>query len=281
MRVVRTYKIAASLIIATLLSACTVSKVTTFQTFQPKLSGEIRVATYNLNWGEKDWREHNVDNISHAIQVVNADIIFLQEASFEWEKIITDDFSKRYRYRQFFHFYNDSLGRGMAILSKYPIESKKYIYAYSGWYPGWHGYIRTPIAKIQFLSVRLLPIQYDENDLSSMPFYSMFSSSTKRKKDFLGYYLKLDPYLPTLIAGDFNETNDGLTVNFLRKHGYSDTSLLFKKPTYTWHWPLKIVTLANQLDYIFYTPHHLHAVRAQVLHEGGSDHYPVVVDFVK
>ncbi|CAN5227414.1 hypothetical protein BH10PSE19_BH10PSE19_20890 [soil metagenome] len=246
--------------------------------FQPKKAQQLRIASYNMNWGEPEWRLNNPIATLLAIKRVNADVIFLQETSIYWERLIHAYLGNMYKYHEFNHFY---LERGTGILSKYPLHIEKYIGSLSGWYPARYGYVSTPLGKISYLGIYCLPTLHNKQDIK-LPYYSILSAGAIRVKDAENYFPYLNHGLPTIIAGDFNEYEDGFTVNFLKRHGYIDTTNFLSAPAYTWHWPLSAwPTLKNKLDYIFYQPGSLRAVKAQVFYGGGSDHYPLVIDFVK
>lgn len=255
-----------------MLTACN-----SMSSFQAKKTKQLRIASYNINWGEKAWTFNDPVATLMAIKQVNADIIFLQETTSYWEKLIAVYLGPLYKYRDFNHFYKN---RGTGVLSKYPLHTEKYIGSVSGWYPARYGYVITPLGKIRYLGIYFLPTLYNTEDII-LPHYSILNAGAMRVKDAKNYF----PYLhhePTIIAGDFNEYEDGFTVNFLKHKGYRDSTNLLGAPDYTWHWPLKTwFTLKNKLDYIFYSPAHLQAIKSQVLYGGGSDHYPLVVDFVR
>ncbi len=61
-------------------------------TLPPMREGELRVMTYNVNFGAPA-REAAVDAIAEA----SADVVCLQETTPEWEELLRQRLSERYR----------------------------------------------------------------------------------------------------------------------------------------------------------------------------------------
>lgn len=256
------------------LSGCANFK-THYDTFKNKPNSKVlRIATYNVNWGEDRWKIHNRQSTLQAIQRLHADILLLQEITPRWQHEINQAIKHQYHYRYYRHYKN---GGGLAVLSKYPVQHVKFIPPYEEWHPNWIFYIRTPLGKIQFMNVHLTP-PIDANYGLGFLFSAVFKAPAKRLREIKYLYQQLNHHMLTILAGDFNESDQGSTLQFLRDNGFYDAILLHKKRPMTWHWPTFLLTLHQRYDRIFYTPP-LHAVQVQVLHEGDSDHYPVVVDF--
>ncbi len=107
-----------------------------------------------------------------------------------------------------------------------------------------------------------------------------FSTRSVRKKEIRAHVAALDPGIPTVIAGDFNESEDGRAVQFLNKRGLRSALPEFKPGADTWRWTTSVGTVHSQLDHIVYDPHFT-PINATVLKQGNSDHWPVVATFVR
>ena len=257
-----------------LLSAC-VSPYTTFKEFMPKLHpNQLRVVTYNVNWGEGPWKIESPMPTINLIQIVNPDVILLQETTPWWERAMHKYLSKHYPYRYFHHFFQ---GGGLAVLSKYPIYNRIILPPKPGWYPASLMDIKTPLGLIQFLNLHLVPTN-SPHDTTGLQKIGLFEASGVRRKEIEYFYNKLNRRKPTIIVGDFNEGDYGKAATFLRKHGFQDALIYTKPYIHTWRWRVGFITFADRYDRVFFTPH-LKLQNIQVLHEGTSDHFPTVVDF--
>ena len=89
----------------------------------------------------------------------------------------------------------------------------------------------------------------------------------------------VDPELPAIVVGDFNEGDDGSVVAYLRQRGLASALAGFDGDADTWRWTTSVGTLHRQLDHIEHDDR-LVAVAGRVLPGGNSDHLAVVADFV-
>ena len=89
----------------------------------------------------------------------------------------------------------------------------------------------------------------------------------------------LDSNNNAVIAGDFNE-GYGSATQMLKYNDWYDAFSQHHKNTYTWLWKVGPFSIKQKFDRIFFSPH-FRIINTQVLHEGESDHYPLIVDFVR
>lgn len=264
----------------TLTACCHVWRPITYQNFIPKQADELRIANYNVNYGEPDWPKRDPLPTIEAIRHVNADIIFLEEVSnSRWKTLIDEHLARQYPYRFIdFHFPNDGCG----VLSKYPVRVIQTIPSIIGWFPAWIVEVEVPHRTIQFLNFHLIPSFSIERN-PNYPDTPILKRPPLRKKEVLHFYSYVDPRKPTMVLGDFNEGEDGKSYHFLLDQGLIDA--LGFVPHYslqhTWYWIIPGFTPAKRYDHLFYKPGTLQPIRTQILYEGNSDHYPVVVDFVQ
>lgn len=253
------------------------SKLTPINSFEPKQQNQLRVANYGIVTDLQDWPFNNPAATCAAIKMINPDVILLQETTLEWQQHFKKYFSKQFPYQQFRQHVNNE---GLGVLSKYPIHNEIYINSPSKWYPAWLVYIDTPLGRVHFLIVHLFPTLNPSPTPDSFPHYSIFTAGSVREQEMKHFHTYLHSTNTTIISGDFNEGDYGKANQYLKSQGLND-ALAFSN-SYTWHWYILFFRLVNRYDHMYYYPNnHLIPARVQVLDGGGSDHYPLVVDFVK
>jgi len=257
------------------LSACSCHGNIHFSNFKPKPKGRIRVATYNVNWGNGEWKIKSHKSTLNVIKVTKADILLLQETTKKWCKLILKEFSKFYHYR---YFYKDGNAGGMAILSRYPMHHLKVLWAPEARHAALLADISTPIGKLQVLNVHLRPPLNIHDGIGPLGL-EIWRSSNLRMKELRYLTQQLKPNKKTIIAGDFNEGSRGHAYVYLRRHDFVDALRYDKSGSDTWCWKWMFFTLSGHLDHMFTRPKVLYPQQVQVLHEGASDHFPIVVDY--
>jgi endonuclease/exonuclease/phosphatase family metal-dependent hydrolase len=266
------------LILCVLVTACSIKKPYRYQHFIKKHHNELRLATYNINWGDGIWKKNNHLKTIAAIKHINADILLLQENTPKWKKFIKQALNTTYKYQEFRDYENAG---GLAILSKYPFHTIKYIPKHpTGWHPALLVLASTPLGKIQILNLHLSPSvtrQYTIGFLGS----AIIKAGKQRSREIRYLYQYINPQKPTIIAGDFNEGPDRKATQYLEHLGYSNALNIINRMYHTWQWKKGFIHFASRMDHVFYSPEHLTVSRAQILYEGSSDHFPVVVDFVR
>jgi len=133
--------------------------------------------------------------------------------------------------------------------------------------------IETPHGVVQIAAVHLAPA--NTNPLGWIP----HARDRLRQIETLLDELNLNPGLPTIVAGDFNEPANGAAVQMLRRHGYADVSesISSLRGRVTWNrcWPTGFGPIASYVDFIFHD-FSFDVVNARLLPHGPSDHTPVV-----
>ena len=224
----------------------------------------IKVMSYNVNYGLA-----GDASIIDVIESAGCQVVFLQETTPEWEKALRETFDEKYPYIDFRH----SRGAGgLAILSMFPFDSKELIEPpRGGWFPAWRIVLDTPLGKIQALNVHLRPQVSDSGSVVS----GYFTTDTIRERQMERFVKYLDPDLPTLIVGDFNENRSGDAVAHLLQKGYKSALPEFSPYQDTWRWKTSLGTITSQLDHIAYD-RRLEPLNVWVLRAGTSDHLPLV-----
>lgn len=232
--------------------------------------GTVRVMSYNLNFGLAGDPEG-----AAAIAEASPDIVVLQESNAAWEDALVRDLP--YPHHQ---FGAPSVGApnawpagGMGVLSRFPIRSIEQLPSVNGPFFAWRIVIDTPHGAIQILDLHLRPPMSDGGSWV----VGYFSTRGNRETEIEAHLARLDPKLPTIIAGDFNEEADGLAVKVADRLGYTDAIAQHRGATRTWEWPVGRFTLRFQLDHVLYDSRFV-APSAGIVEAGRSDHKPVWAD---
>jgi endonuclease/exonuclease/phosphatase family metal-dependent hydrolase len=227
----------------------------------------LKVMTYNVNYG--------IAGDAATIDVIResgADVVFLQETNAAWAAELDATTAELYPHRFYRHWGGAG---GLAVLSRLPVEDRGLLRPEGdGWFPAWLLRVTTAFGPVQVLSVHLRPPVSDGGSFV----IGYFSSSGVHRQEMERFVARLDPALPTLVLGDFNEA-DGDAVRFLAARGLRSALPEFQPKAHTWQWPLGVLTLHDRLDHIVYDAR-LEPLAAQVLYRGHSDHFPVIATIV-
>jgi endonuclease/exonuclease/phosphatase (EEP) superfamily protein YafD len=236
----------------------------------PQLPGagepSVTILTYNLNYGMAGDTE-----IIGAIRRADADLVLLQETSPEWEEVLRRTLSPHYPHMSFRHC---CLAGGLAVLSKTAFQERDYVTANNGWFPAWRLIVESSLGPLQVLNVHLRPPVSDSGSVVS----GYFTTPAVREREIQQYHALLEPGLPTLVAGDFNENTSGRAVSYLQQRGFRSAVPEFHPDADTWRWHTRLGTIRAELDHIVYNPA-LSPLNAQVLEWGRSDHFPLLATF--
>lgn len=255
-----------------LLTAC-FSKLSNYFNVSKKAANQFRVVTYNINWGESNWPILAPQTTLRAINNIKGDLLLLQEATPYWMHYFKEHLISTYPYQLFKPKGN---GGGLAILSKYPVTTKQYNHSSMGWHPGWIVDVKSPLGLMQVANLHLSPPLISKANVS-FSLSNYFADPEIHEKEVHFYYQYIKRNLPTVIAGDFNEGDNGFVSQYLNQQGFIDAKPKSGMHLSTWSWKLGMFTLGGKLDHIFYNQW-LTATKVQVLYDGDSDHYPFFVD---
>ena len=225
----------------------------------------LSILTYNVEFNHGT-PAATIDAIADA----NADIICLQESNQDWEGAIRSRFLSDFTEMRFQPPPPNDPG-GLAVLSKFPIESvTKLAPGERGWFPACLAIVATPAGRVQILNVHLRPLISDGGSRVK----GFLTVESMHRAEIESLQRQLDPNLPTLIVGDFNEGNDGKATQWLAALGFTDVLPHFDRDTPTWHGSVYGVKTSYRDDHVMVTKG-LTCTDARVLQRGASDHYPV------
>lgn len=233
------------------------------------LAACVTLMTYNVEYSNPD-RAASID----AIDKANTDVVLLQEVTASWQREVVARLGTKYPHRAF-HL-GDRAAGGLAVLSKFPIESQQILPTpLRGWFPAGRFVLATPRGPLQILNVHLRPA-WDNGWVRG------FMTTPPLRRQEIEAYWPAMAKLPTVVAGDFNEDPDGLAVQFLESKGLSRA--VTTGPT-TWRYERvedgkTYELLKMNIDHVM-TDKRLTARDAHVIDVGTSDHRPVVVTIDK
>jgi endonuclease/exonuclease/phosphatase family metal-dependent hydrolase len=227
----------------------------------------LTVMSYNLNYG--------LEGDPEAARIVAReapDLVVLQETTPGWESAFREALGDDYPQIEFHHC---CAAGGLGILSKFPITSSELIAPPEhGWFPALRVTLKTPLGALQVLDVHLHPQISDSGSVVS----GLLTTAPVRRAEMEKYAAELDPALPTLVVGDFNESRRGAAMALLRGRGFQSALYDFHGSEPTWRWPTSVGTVHAQFDHVAYDAR-FQPLSARVVDAGRSDHLPVVAVF--
>lgn len=220
------------------------------------------VMTYNLYWKNPDPGKGK-----RIIQEVDADLVFIQEVTAEWEPACE---ALQYRY-PFQRCEMDDVGHGNAVISRWPILEARRIDAEHGWHGGWYLRVLTPLGLLQIVGVHLMP-PFNQNH--SFSFTALVKTGPVHRREIRRFMEEVEPGIPLIILGDFNEDEHGAATSWLFCQGMYSALALHDAFTPTWKWD-EGGWLKARIDHVFFTPD-LRCIAAEVIPDQSSDHEAVV-----
>lgn len=259
------------------------------------------IATFNVNYICKGNGCKNAEQVLKTILECGADMVCLQESNEKWDAFVGENTSIQAIYPHV-RFYNHfHVWGGFAMLSKFPIEGWKVLKETDKWwYPAGLATVRVPSSessnskqeKDQILQVLIVHLRAPM-EFSPEPYWwggrvnwigGFFSKRVKanRLDEIVTFSNALDPSLPAVIVGDFNEpsSSSGCTrylednLGFLNLPKKAQCGLGIHAKN-SWRVQLGFLTLLSfDYDHILFNKAHLEAVdnTAQVGGDSGSDH---------
>jgi endonuclease/exonuclease/phosphatase (EEP) superfamily protein YafD len=226
------------------------------------------VVAYNLNYGLAGDEETLA-----AIATTDADVVFLEETNDDWERALRKTLGRTWPHQAFLRA---PAAGGMGVISKRPFEVKDVLPNPRAWFAALRVVTQTPIGPVQALVVHLHPPVSEDGDWVK----GYLSSSPVRRAELEAWLPTLEPGMPTLVAGDFNEGTSGQALQLLEQRGLRTVLPEFHPGAKTWQWPVGPLLLSAQLDHLAYDAR-LEPLDARVVRSGRSDHFPVLAEFIR
>lgn len=225
-------------------------------------AAHFRVTTYNV----KVERAHDPETVA-AIGGSNADVLCLQEINVDWERVIRAEYASSYPHML---FYPKENAGGLAFLSRYPLLDRGVIQPPDGVHPGWIAEVEMPSFTLQLVHVHLRSLFNGEGT----PAANFFEVGDLHRAQMQLFFEKVDPDLPTVVLGDFNEGIRGAAVRWLEDRGFQNALHTFRPGQFTWAGPSVGQTYDLAIDHIMAGPA-FELLDAHTSRLGNSDHLPV------
>jgi endonuclease/exonuclease/phosphatase (EEP) superfamily protein YafD len=225
----------------------------------------MRLLTYNL---DKD--SANREAALALIEKADPDVIFFQEASAEWQELLTSKLAGRYPHAS---FNQPKIGYdGIGMMSKFPIVEERWLDKIGGgWFPSQLLVLETPLGRVHLLNVHLRPPSSDTGN----KVVGYLTTGGVRRQEIEGLYGQLRPLGPTIVVGDFNEGDGGQAVEWLKGKRLTDALPEFDRKSSTWQGQYLGMHLTDRPDHVMNSAD-LRCFEARVIPETASDHDPVL-----
>jgi len=223
---------------------------------------DFLLKTYNVNFGLAG----DPDTLA-AVGAGAPDLVLLQETTPEWEQALRAAYGAAYPHQDFIE---EPGAGGLGVLSRHPFVTDEILVSPAGWFPAWLLTVRTPTGAVQVLQVHLKPPYAERGGW----FVGYWSTPRERRLEIEAYLPYLDPALPTVVCGDFNERG-GPALDAALAVGLRDA---LPRGEDTWRWRVAGIELEAPLDHVLYFGG-LRPLSAEVQLLGRSDHLPVLVGF--
>ena len=226
---------------------------------RPAPAAELTLATFNIYFPAAD----DAETVA-AVGETSADVILLQEVSARWQSALEQRYADVYPYRL---FAPASGAGGLGALSRFPLRDRGLLRPVLK-HPAWLVAVSTPIGELNLLNVHLRASARPGQDLVS----GLLGLSSDHELEMRAF-LDLCGVEPDVVAGDFNEAQDG-AVAWLVQRGFVDALSRHHAGEPTWRALGGL--FSNALDHVL-SNRALFAADAWVLRRGNSDHWPLIV----
>lgn len=205
-----------------------------------------------------------------AVGSGDADVIALQEISAGWKLSLEASYRSRYPYKLFETRESPS---GMAILSRYPLDDdgRGMIIPPGGEHPAWVVKVALPTFTLQIVAVHLRALFNGEHE---SPIENYFDAGDVHREQIELFFESVDPALPTVVLGDFNEGVGGEAVRWLEARGFQNALHAFRPGQFTWSGQAVGQTYDLAIDHVMAGPD-FELLDARTFRAGRSDHLPV------
>ena len=260
------------LMVSGLLAVIAVSVVADDELAQAENKADLRVATYNINYGNV-----NLRSMVATIRKTKADIVFLQETTRESEYFLVQELKNEYPNYEYRWYKGRYAAERFGVLSRYPISRLDFVPPKHGLFGVCVGEIRVGDQTVQIANVHLNPVMIPRGS-NLLGILAAFNNIEKIHADEIELvHEKLKSDMPTIIAGDFNSLSSFRAPRYLIEKGFVDSfAEVTENPDSkeSWHWPLRNGEVRLRIDYIFHNDR-FETVDSAIHPSSASDHYLV------
>jgi endonuclease/exonuclease/phosphatase family metal-dependent hydrolase len=208
----------------------------------PEDSPTIKIGTYNVFVGTR-----NLEETATVIRAMNADVVALQEVLPLAAQTLDREFSREYRYRYF--------SRGLGLMSRLPLRNIRSERSERGINGFVFAEVEVGARRLQFANVHLDPLRlWTIGGIVTLPYQLCCGHRQIQRAEVAQIAAHLRPGIPTIVAGDFNNTDDHAIEEFQRM-GYVDTfAAMASKPdgVSTLHVRLFGLRFGRRIDFILH-----------------------------
>ncbi|MEU9474446.1 endonuclease/exonuclease/phosphatase family protein [Streptomyces sp. NPDC048191] len=213
----------------------------------------FRVLTSNVEFGR------GTPALVPRIRDRRPDVVFVEECEYTCQATLETDFATDYPYRQ---AVRAAGSHGSLILSRFPLRPTAGVRGTMGM-PGAVADVRGHTVRLQL--AHPMPPLPDQVGL------------WQRELGRLRAFAAADPHTPTVLAGDFNATQDHAAFRRILDTGLTDAARLAGHDRAA-SWPARTASVIGaQIDHVLVSPDFT-ATGAHFLRVAGTDHRALVVD---
>jgi endonuclease/exonuclease/phosphatase family metal-dependent hydrolase len=226
----------------------------------------LTVMTFNVHRYKSD-----DESTIAAIGAPNADIVCLQEPTEAWKTVIEQRYRDRYPYMLFDP--RDDAG-GLAVLSHFPLIDRGVVSLPgdpAAWHPGWLVIAETPGGAVQVLNVHLRSNFEGDHNFAA----NYLASGQDHVYEMSVFMAARLANVPTIVAGDFNESPSGDAVHWTEDRGFTNALPLYDPDAFTWQGDSLLKPITMTVDHVLFDSS-FDPLDAWVEPKVGSDHRPVV-----
>lgn len=235
----------------------------------------IRIATYNLNWGNR-----RGDQVLDAIATADPDLICFQETTVQSEGFLRDRLSESHPHFHSIGHEGRYAAERFAFASKIELTDLSFAPPTAGLFGFYSARLRLADDTLHVIGVHLAPFQVRRGGGIGDAMTALSRTEEIHAIETAAVLKEVDPQVPTVIVGDFNSLSTFHAPKELAEFGFIDAYASVHKDADahpTWHWPTRPLPLALRIDYIFHTKHFT-TTEAAVIRREGSDHSLVLAE---
>ncbi len=239
----------------------------------PAHGQSVRVATYNLNWGNR-----RGDQVIDAITTANADILCLQETTVQSEQFLRRHLADRYPEFHAVGHNGQYAAERFVIASTTRPRDLTFHPPGRGLFGFYTAIFRIGNRDVRLVNVHLTPFHIRPGGGFRDALEALSTTEDVHSAEIEAVVETVNADQPTIVLGDFNSISTFKAPKRLVQLGFVDSfaSITADADTHpTWYWPTRPLPISLRIDYIFHTGH-FQTTQSKIIQREGSDHYLLV-----